>query len=320
MMLYINDTFLLFISFHRLRTDFEEIQAVEDGKNKGFLKVTAAMFRTVYVEIKKNIPFDSHESIVHLQKLNGVDLGVHHFEKCGAISITESISSYMHKQLMNHIISTNSPLSIIIDGSTDSQENKFLIIYFQILEKNIPIVCFYGLVETSTDLSANGFYETITNRFKSEEKDFMQYIRQNLVGYASDGEPVMAGQKGGLISFFRKNSKKFVYSIHCMAHRLELVIEKSMKSIPYFEQFEKFINDIFQFYNLNNSKRKAHLKSTAQKLDSRMYALNYIYHVRWISSELQSITNLKKMWKVIVTDLEIISKKQSFDKKTQDLA
>lgn len=51
-----------------------------------------------------------------------------------------------------------------------------------------------------------------------------------------------------------------------------------------------------------------------------MYVLNYIYHIRWISSELQSITNLKKMWFVIVKDLQIIAENSRFDRPTKDLA
>lgn len=45
-----------------MRTEFENIQHKEDDANEGSLKVTAMMIRTVYVEIKKNIPFDTHAS------------------------------------------------------------------------------------------------------------------------------------------------------------------------------------------------------------------------------------------------------------------
>lgn len=51
-----------------------------------------------------------------------------------------------------------------------------------------------------------------------------------------------------------------------------------------------------------------------------MYALNYIYQTRWISSESQSVTNLKKMWKFLVTDLDLLSVNMGFDEKTRDLA
>lgn len=61
-----------------------------------------------------------------------------------------------------------------------------------------------------------------------------------------------------------------------MAHRLELAIEKAMDKFPYFKRFEKFTNELFQFYNNHNSKRKSHLKETADKLNAKIYALNYI--------------------------------------------
>lgn len=252
------------------------------------------MFRTVFLEIKKNIPFDTHSSLVSLQAMHGIKMGYHHNEKCGAIRILESKSANMHTLMMNHMLSKNLPFSIIIDGSTDSTETKYLIIYFQILENNIPTVCFYCLVETSTDVTAKGLYETISIAFNSEKLDFTNYLKRNLIGYVSDGEPVMSGPRGGLLSYFQANTNNFLLAVHCMAHRLELAIEKAFKTIPYFKRFEKFINELFQFYNLNSSKRKAHLRETANKLKKKMYALNYIYHIRWISSELKSISNLKK--------------------------
>jgi len=42
------------------------------------LVITSKMIRTVYAEIKMNIPFYSHNDLVTLQKLNGVDMGLHH--------------------------------------------------------------------------------------------------------------------------------------------------------------------------------------------------------------------------------------------------
>lgn len=130
----------------------------------------------------------------------------------------------------------------------------------------------------------------------------------------------MSGQKGGLLSYFQTNTDNFLYGIHCMAHRLELAIVKAMKTVNYFENFETFVNNLFQFYNLNNSKRKSHLKETAKLLNKKMHALNYIYHVRWISPELQSSTNLKTMWLVLMKDLQFIEDNLKFDQKTRTLA
>lgn len=159
---------------YRLRTDFEDIQRKEDAA--GNLKVTAAMIRIVFVETKKYIPFESHSSLVLLQELNevnmaAVNMGHHHFERYGAVAMLESLGAQMHKLLIEHMISANVPFSVIIDGSTDSVGNKYLIMYFQILENIIPIMCFYRLIEASSDITAKGFYESISTAFQSEKQD-----------------------------------------------------------------------------------------------------------------------------------------------------
>lgn len=306
---------------HRLRTDFEDIQRKEDEALEGTLKVTCQMFRTVFVEIKKNIPLSIHSSLVALQELHGVNLGVHHYERSGATAIMESMSEYMHKQLVNHMYYNNLPFSIIIDGSTDITNNHYLIIYFQILENNIPIVCFYKLVETTSDVTAKGFFGSIKQALYAEDVDLYGYFKKNLVGYVSDGENVMTGKEGGLISYIRKQTDHPIYAVHCMAHRIHLAIEKSYASIAYFTSFDSFINKLFQFYNWNSSKKKAHLKETALKFNMKFYELNYIYRTRWISSELQSITNLKRVWPLLKKDLYLImNDRQNFDDKVRDKA
>lgn len=88
-----------FIHVHRLRTDFEDIQNKEEANNDGVLRVTSTMMRTVYLEIKRNIPFESHKLIVLQQEMHGVDMGFNHRKKCGAVRITtaQSILSRLPK-------------------------------------------------------------------------------------------------------------------------------------------------------------------------------------------------------------------------------
>lgn len=303
-----------------MRKDFEEIQRKEETKNEGVLEITSKMMRTVYMEIKKNIPFDSHLSLVLLQEINGIDMGFHHREKCGATSMMELISSSMHQRLLKHMLSEQLPFSIIVDGSSDISDNHYLSIYFQILEKNVPVVVFYKLVELSSDVTAQGIYTSVKTALQNEDVDLLNYFRTNLVGFASDGEPTMSGQNNGLIALIRKDSKNHIFSIHCMAHRLELIIKHALETNKYFEKFEQIINELFQFYNNNALKRKSHLRETAFKLGKKIYELNYIYHTRWISSEYQAILNFKKMWEVLASDLDNIRTGGEFDQNTRTLA
>lgn len=184
----------LFNYICRLRKDFQEIQRKEEEKNEGALAVTAKMMRTVFIEVKKNIPFESHTSIVLLQSLNEVGMDYHHHGKCGATSMMETISSSMHKLLLNYMLSENLPFSIIVDGSSDITDNHYLSIYFQILDNNVPAIVFYKLVELSVDVTGEGIYKSVRDALQSEDVYLFNYFRNNLVGYASDGEPTMTGR------------------------------------------------------------------------------------------------------------------------------
>lgn len=296
----------------RLRTDFEQIQRVEETKNDGALEITTKMIRTVFIAVKKNIPFDSHKALVLLQELNGIKMGYHHREKCGATTMMESISSNMHKRLLNHMMAKNLPFSIVVDGSADISDNHYMSIYFQILDNNVPVIVFYKLVLLSSDVTAAGIYKSVRDALQSEDVDFYNYFRNNLVGFASDGEPTIAGRNNGLIALIRDHAKNPIFSIHCMAHRLELIIKHALTKHEYFTKFEETINELFKFYNNFALKRKAHLRETALEMGAKLYELNYIYHTRWISSEYQSVINLKKMWSVLVTDLRKITTSNEF--------
>lgn len=153
----------------KLDREFEAIQAEEASRDNHFLEATSRMFRTVYVAAKKNIPFMSHPDLVRLQQLNGLNLGNHHFERTSATRMVETISKGMHRNIINHMLSISSPVSIILDGSSDSNGQHYLIVYFQAIEDNTPVMYFYKLIPTSTDESAEGLYTCLTDAFKNED-------------------------------------------------------------------------------------------------------------------------------------------------------
>uniref|UniRef100_A0A915J1A9 Uncharacterized protein n=1 Tax=Romanomermis culicivorax TaxID=13658 RepID=A0A915J1A9_ROMCU len=68
------------------------------------------------------------------------------------------ISEEMHDQLIKHLTKKQSPLSLILDRSTDNSQDHYLITYFQALESNIPILCFYKLILLEADETAIPVY------------------------------------------------------------------------------------------------------------------------------------------------------------------
>ena len=82
------------------------------------------------------------------------------------------------------------------------------------------MIYFYGLLEISTDETAQGLFDLIINNWKDEANpDFYMYMKTFLYGYASDGAAVMLGKNNGLQTKFQEFAGRNIYSIHCMAHR-----------------------------------------------------------------------------------------------------
>lgn len=94
------------------------------------------------------------------------------------------------------------------------------IVYFQIIEDFITVIYFYKLIETKSDTGLAGF-ETLKLAFQSEErKEFFDYMKNNLIGFASDGAPANIGHLSSTIKFLRDWANNPIFAIHCMAHSL----------------------------------------------------------------------------------------------------
>ena len=149
----------------RLPTMFEDIQRREETRDGLRLEVTSRMFKTIFTEAKLNIPLDSHHSIVDLLRECGVDIGYHHYERTSATRMTEFLSDQMHKILIsNFILNRNMrtmPVSIIIDESADSNGRYYMVVYFQTIDNDVPIVYFYRLIEITSDETSQGYFDVL---------------------------------------------------------------------------------------------------------------------------------------------------------------
>lgn len=302
-----------------LPKQFEQIQTENEKLDKQYYAVTMKMIRSVFAEIKINLPFSAHSKIVRLQESNGVYLGYHHYERTSATRMTNLISSEMHKTLIQHLTDKHLPFSVIIDSSTDVSQRHYLIVYFQALEQNGPVVYFYKLIALQSDESARGLLTALTTEWE-KDNNFIIHVKKNLRGFASDGAPVMLGKHNGLKKLLDDWTGRKLYGVHCMAHRLHLAIRSSLKDIPYFSIFEDNINEIHNFYNRHGHKRKSHLRQLAETLNIKLYEFSYIFRARWIASEFQALTNVNQSWYLLVNDLESISDDNSFSDTTRSKA
>lgn len=322
---------------------FKKIQKEKELEERGQNAVTIRMIRSVYTETMINLPFISHPAIVQLQEANGVFLGYHHYDRTSAVRMVNVISTEMHDSLIKQLTDKQSPVSLIVDSSTDNSQNHYLIAYFQALESNIPVIYFYKLILLQADETASGLLQALVNAWESETHGFSRYLKVciesyttnssifachvsfpffkvNLRGFASDGAAVMLGKHNGLKKLINDWTLNGVYGIHCMAHRLHLAIRAAITTVPYYTDFEAAINELHNFYNRHGHKRKAHLRELAYVMDVTMKELSYIFEVRWISSEFKALQSINSTWFLVVTDLDSISVDPSFNDLTRSQA
>lgn len=310
------------------RSSFLQDERTEETKNNKYLEVTARIIRTVYVINKLSLPFSDHTALVSLQKLNGINMGNHHFERTSCMRMTIDISSNMHETLINSLIDNQMPISIIIVDTTDVGNLHYKIVYFQTIEIANPVIYFYKLIELKTGTGLGGF-EALRLAWESEKRtDFQSYMKNSLIGFASDGDATNIGKHSGTIKYLRDWSSKPIFAIHCMSHRLELLIKNAFNKLINYElktkiiseYLDKTINKVYSFYNAQGYKRKSHLKQTCNVNNQKMYSLSKIISIRWIASDYKAMKALNSMWSMIVIDLSEIGSDRTFIQKTRDKA
>lgn len=289
-----------------------------------YLEVTSRMMRTVFIINKLSLPFSDHKSLVILQKLNGLNMGYHHYDRTACTTMTLHISEKMHDTLITNLLKAQMPISVIVDDTTDAGNIHYKIVYFQTIEEYSPVIYFYKLIETTSETGLAGF-ESLKLSWKNEiKKDFYEYMQKNLIGFASDGAPNNIGRLSGTVKYLRDFARNPIFAIHCMAHRLELTVQhafESMKDRPNMNQMNEYLDKIitktYTFYNSYGHKRKTHLKQTCSKYNEKFYALSNIISIRWVASDYKAMKAIYKMWKLLVLDLGEIGRNKEFELKTK---
>lgn len=265
----------------------------------------------MYTEVKQNLPLDSHAQIVEMQKINGLDMGTHHYERRSATRMMQVVYKSMKESLVTHIQQTDYPLAILVDTTTDQNVINYLAVYIRTLENNVPRVYFYSLIHVESETAVQ-MKSYILESFKKDGLETA--VKARLVGFASDGASVMTGERGGLAKLIDDNADKDIYKIHCAAHKLQLAVGHCFNAdgMAPLKQLEKFVNTIYTFYNRNAVKRKTSLRNMAEILGNVFYELTYIFKVRWVASEFLALEHISKNYETLLANLQFIELSPEF--------
>ena len=111
------------------------------------------------------------------------------------------------------------------DGATDVGTREVEDVYVRFVEDGVPVNKFAGLKEC-TNAKADG----VTEAVKGVMDEIDGTWKQKLVCLGTDGANVMTGKHNSVSALLKRDVPSLV-SIHCIAHKLELGFQDTVKEV-----------------------------------------------------------------------------------------
>ena len=156
---------------------------------------------------------------------------------------------------------------------------------------------FWRLLEIKEGETAEDLLTLLKADFKEDRIE--DYMKKWLTGYGADGASVMMGEQGGLGRKLEDWTNRPLVKVHCLAHRINLVIRRSFDKndkLKFMFNLESHIKEVYAFYFVGGHKRKNDLIGF---LDGVKIHLTSIFEVRWVASEKKAVDNLIRYYKPI---------------------
>ena len=154
----------------------------------------------------------------------------------------------------------------------------------KIEDNDLSPTIFLGLEELE-DQGAEQIYNTLLESLHSTGFD-NTYLKNNLVGFCSDGASVMLGRNSG-VGTRLKNDFPFIVLWHCLNHRLQLVLDDSVKDIKQVNHFKVFMDKIYSIFNQSNKNTMEHF-NISEDLGQNILKIGRVLGPRWASCSLRS--------------------------------
>lgn len=110
---------------------------------------------------------------------------------------------------------------------------------------------FLDLVALDERTTAENVFKALKNSWMMAKLDD-EYLKNHLIGIATDGAAVMTGKDSGLFVRLKKDFPS-LKSVHCLAHKLELAVHDSLQCVTGCNHFEHFISKL---YTMNHQSTK----------------------------------------------------------------
>ena len=114
--------------------------------------------------------------------------------------------------------------------------------YVRFVEDGVPVNKFAGLKECTS-----GKADGVTDAIKGVMNEIDGTWKQKLVSLGTDGANVMTGKHNSVLALLKRDVPSLV-SIHCIAHKLELGFQDTVKEVKLFKEVKDKLQGIWKHY------------------------------------------------------------------------
>lgn len=274
------------ISSHNVHEKISQHHSTQNQERREYLR---KIIDTILVLVRQGLPLRGHREDPNSKNRGNFLEIVEHFAKYDQNFklYYEQSNNYCSPLIQNEIIGISADLiekiivedvkecgfySLMVDEARCYKEQQLSIIVRYAKQLKVE-ERFLGFVDCSSERDANALKNLILNFLESKQLNNIP-----IIGQSYDGASVMSGFKGGLQAKIKESNPQAIF-IHCLAHRLNLVIVDSCSNISSASTFFNAVESLYSHFAKPGN--HSDLKRISQALQIKHLSVTSLSKTRW---------------------------------------
>lgn len=228
--------------------------------------------------------------------MKGIDLGETYINRNSCVTFISFIAKTV-KEKLKSTLATCKFLSVLSDGATDCSVIEQEIVYVRFAQRGSVTTQFVSIQAVEKADSQH-----ITQAICTAMDGVDEQWQTKLVATGTDGASVMLGSNTGVATRL-KADKKYIISMHCMNHRLELAFKDAASSTNCHKKLAALLLGLYLLYH-KSALNRANLKRSFLALGMQVLIPTRACGTRWVTHQLRAVDHFLRGYKGILQHLE----------------
>ncbi|KAK6760267.1 hypothetical protein RB195_021665 [Necator americanus] len=311
-----------------------EAARVRDSVSSENVAATVTSTFAAYTIAKEGLPYSTQFPLLVMAMRAGAVGTSAHYDPTTVHRMIKSFAVHMKYDLVKYLVQNRMPFSVLLDGSTSSRGVKWIVFLVKTVSPQHRPITFHFFLSDVESETANHTVEAFLGHLNEMEswaeapglsETIRNYAMKNMVGLSSDGAAVMQGHIGGvyarmknLIQESTRNDahprNNLILSV-CMAHKLNLAV--TTERGYFFQLTEAVAMEMYHIFGttVRTVGRRVY-KRVAKQMGYPYLQMRALFKVRWAASLVNSVSNILRVYPVLLQTLEILKSRNRFPAET----